>query len=156
MCNILIFTFQICAESYAILYSFKLKFDNTTTMLNFMTLASDEVCKVISRITITSYIKATAMSAMTMLSDCRNLEKVNILSGVGVNSTPAKAAKAFFADAGRLLQALVQYNGGNKDAALSIVVFGKGCLTVKEDDELVVWDEELQQEFTDLITMKLK
>lgn len=117
---------------------------------------SDEAWKAMVAITIAGYVKATAMPCMTLLADCRNLTKINIISGVGVNTTPQKAAKSFFTESGRLLQAIVHNAGGDKDATLNVVTFGKGCLTIKEEDEIVNWDEDQNDTFVELIKEKLK
>lgn len=93
---------------------------------------------------------------MNMLADCRNLKKITIVGGVGVNSTPEKAAKNFFTESGRLLQALVYAADGDKDAALDVVTFGKKCFTMKEEVNMVEWDEENMETFVELITEKLK
>lgn len=110
-----------------------------------------------SSVVITSYSKLTAMPAMNLLAECRNLQKVVIIGGVGVKSEPHKAAKVFFGEAGRLLQAIVGQNGGDKDAALSVVSFGSKCLTIKDEDgEEEAWDEDQTEEFADAIRNKLK
>lgn len=139
-----------------ILYAFRLRFDNTTTLLNFLSMISDQARKAMVAITITNYIKATAMPCMNLLAECRNLTTVRILNGVGANSTAQKTAKSFFTEAGRLLQTIVTTAGGDKAAALSTVTFGKGCLNTKEEDELVPWDEEEAESFVEQITEKLK
>ncbi|KAI4761580.1 hypothetical protein E4T52_06331 [Aureobasidium sp. EXF-3400] len=147
---------QLAAEARLILYAFRLRFDTTTTALNFLSMISTEARKAMVAITIAGYVKATAMPCMTLLADCSNLTKINIISGVGVNTTPQKAAKAFFTESGRLLQAIVHNAGGDKDAALNVVTFGKGCLTIKEEDEIVAWDDDQNETFVDLIAEKLK
>lgn len=147
---------QLATEARIILYAFRLRFDNTTTLLNFLSTITDEARKAMVAITITSYIKATAMPCMNLLAECRNLTKVSILNGVGTNTTPQKAAKAFFTEANRLLQTIVTTAGGNKDAALNVVTFGKGCLTIKEEDEIVAWDDDQVETFVEGVTEKLK
>ncbi|KAI4729585.1 hypothetical protein E4T49_02704 [Aureobasidium sp. EXF-10728] len=147
---------EIALEARQILYSYKLRFDSTTTLLNFLSLVGEEPRKAMLTISIVNYIKATAMPCMNMLADCRNLKKIFIVGGVGTNSKPEKAAKSFFTESGRLLQALVHAANGNKDAALNIVTFGKGCFNIKEEDQIVDWDQEQTEEFAELITDKLK
>lgn len=107
-------------------------------------------------ITITNYVKATAMPCMNLLAECRNLTAVRILNGVGANSTAQKTAKSFFTEAGRLLQTIVTTAGGDKDAAFSTITFGKGCLNTKEEDEIAPWDEDETDSFVEQITKKLK
>jgi hypothetical protein len=118
----------------------------------------DEARKAMLNITIATYQKATAMPCMNLLADCRNLQRITIINGVGTNSTPEKTAKSFFTEAGRLLQNIVTAAGGDKDAALNVVTFGKGCLCVKDKDEdkFVTWDEEEMDLFVDEIAKKLK
>ncbi|KAH0287351.1 hypothetical protein KCU62_g6028, partial [Aureobasidium sp. EXF-3399] len=147
---------QLASGARMILYGYRLRFDNTTTLLNFLSMIGDEARKAMVTITITSYVKATAMPCMNLLAECRNLTKINILNGVGANSTPQKTAKSFFTEANRLLQTLVNTAGGNKDAAFSIIIFGKGCLTTKEEDEIVAWDDDESDDFVKQITDKLK
>jgi len=117
---------------------------------------TDDARKAMLAITITSYVKATAMPCMNLLAECRNLGAIRILNGVGTNTAPQKAAKSFFTEAGRLLQTLVTTAGGDKDAAFSIITFGKGCLSIKEEDEIVPWDEDESNTFVDQIKEKLK
>jgi hypothetical protein len=76
--------------------------------------------------------------------------------GVGTNTTPQKAVKSFFTESGRPLQAIVHNAGADKDAALNVVTFGKGCLTIKEEDEIVNWDEDQNDTFVEQITDKLR
>ncbi|KAH0284544.1 hypothetical protein KCU71_g16255, partial [Aureobasidium melanogenum] len=102
------------------------------------------------------YTSSMAYAGMNMLADCRNLKKITIVGGVGVNSTPEKAAKNFFTESGRLLQALVYAAHGDKDAALDVITFGKKCFTMKEEVNMVEWDEENMETFVELITEKLK
>jgi hypothetical protein len=118
----------------------------------------DEARKAMLNITIATYQKGTAMPCMNLLADCRNLQRILIVNGVGTNSNPEKTAKSFFTEAGRLLQNIVNAAGGDKDAALSVVTFGKGCLCVKDKDEdkFVAWDEEDMDLFVDEIAKKLK
>ncbi|KAK6003693.1 hypothetical protein QM012_009464 [Aureobasidium pullulans] len=147
---------EVADEARQILYGTRLRFDTTTTLLNFLSQIGDDARKAMSTITITNYIKATAMPCMNLLADCRNLKKITIVGGVGVNSTPQKAAKNFFTESGRLLQAIVHAADGDKDAALDVISFGKKCFTIKEEDEIVEWDEENLESFVEQITDKLK
>ncbi|KAG9562187.1 hypothetical protein KCU71_g4761, partial [Aureobasidium melanogenum] len=147
---------ELAVEARQILYNFRLRFDTTTTLLNFLSQIGDDARKAMSTITITNYIKSTAMPCMNMLADCRNLKKITIIGGVGVNSTPQKAAKNFFTESGRLLQAIVNAADGDKDAALDVVTFGKKCFTIKEEDDVVEWDNEHIEDFAEQITDKLK
>ncbi|KAG9560226.1 hypothetical protein KCU71_g9105, partial [Aureobasidium melanogenum] len=111
---------ELAVEARSILYGTKLRFDNTTTLLNFLSM------------------------------------KITIIGGVGVNCTPQKAAKNFFTESGRLLQAIVNAADGDKDAALDVVNFGKKCFTIKEEDDIVEWDNEHIEDFVEQITDKLK
>ncbi|KAI4850078.1 hypothetical protein E4T44_02957 [Aureobasidium sp. EXF-8845] len=147
---------QIATEACIILYAFRLRFDTTTTALNFVSMIGDEARKAMLAITIVSYVKGTAMPCMNLLTECRNLERISIIGGIGTNTTPQKAAKSFFTEAGRLLQTIVHTSGGDKDAALNVVTFGKECFTIKEEDDLVAWDEDQVDTFIEEITNKLK
>ncbi|KAG9851816.1 hypothetical protein KCU98_g7162, partial [Aureobasidium melanogenum] len=147
---------ELAVEARSILYASKLRFDNTTTLLNFLSMVGDDARKAMSTIIIANYLKTTAMPCMNMLADCRNLKKITIVGGVGVNSNPQKAAKNFFTESGRLLQAIVNAADGDKDAALNVVNFGKNCFTMKEEDEVVGWDDENIEVFVEEVTEKLK
>ncbi|CAD0085268.1 unnamed protein product [Aureobasidium vineae] len=147
---------ELATEARQILYSYKLRFDTTTTLLNFLSMVGDEARKAMSNITIVTYTKATAMPCMNMLADCRNLQRVSIIGGVGTNATPQKAAKSFFTESGRLLQAIVHAADGDKDAALNVVIFGKNCFTIKEEDEIVSWDDDQTEDFCQQVVDKLK
>ncbi|KAI5201175.1 hypothetical protein E4T39_05373 [Aureobasidium subglaciale] len=147
---------ELAAEVRAILYSFRLRFDNTTTLLSFLSDVGPDVQHALSRVTIMNYQKPTAKPTMNLLSECKNLQSVSILSGVGVNSKPDKTSKSFFAEAERLLQAIVNRNNGNKDSALDVVSFGKGCFTTKEEDDVYEWEDDDMTKFAELIAIKLK
>ena len=140
------------------LYNYKLRFDTTTTLLNFLTSAGEQVRRMITDITIVTFAKGTVAPALTMLADCRNIQRIHLVSGVGVNSTPAKASKAFFADAGRLISALATQRNGDKDAAMLVFSFGvKKCFTTKgEEGEVNLWDEDEIEEFKETVKNKVK
>ncbi|THV72545.1 hypothetical protein D6D28_03891 [Aureobasidium pullulans] len=147
---------ESAAEARQILYGFRLKFDNTMSLLQFMSSAGDEVRKAMCRVTIGNWVKGTAMASMTMLMDCTNLTSVVILAGVGTNSKPDKAAKVFFAEAGRFIQNLVTANGGRKEVVFEIITFGKHCFSIKDEDELEDWDDDQVNIFTSEVNAKLK
>ncbi|KAI5269091.1 hypothetical protein E4T47_07276 [Aureobasidium subglaciale] len=147
---------ELAAEVRGILYSFRFRFDSTMTLLSFLSGVGPDVHHALSRITIMNYQKPTAKPTMNLLAECKNLESVSILSGVGVNSRPDKTSKSFYAEAERLLQAIVNRHGGNKDAALDVVSFGKGCFTIKEDGEECEWEDEDVTKFAEQIANKLK
>ena len=149
---------QVLDEARPILYGMNFRFDNTATLLQFLIQVGDKVRKLLSFVEIGLYQPKNAMNALAMLGECRALQRVHIGQGVAINATPQKAAKAFFADAGRFLESQASYKG-DKDSALQLLNFGKSvkCFSIKEGDGGVrAWSDEEKHEFVKLLAMKFK
>ena len=148
---------QIVTEARAILYNYHFKFDDLSTLLNFLSMASDHVRSAITHIEVSVYKKSVAVPAFSLLATCTSLIRLHLATGVGCNATPSKAAKAFFQDAARFMVA-VGRRMDKKDAAMDIVRFGRSakCFSVKEGDETRVWDDAEKQEFEALLKAKLQ
>ena len=97
------------------------------------------------------------MAAFSMLSSCPNLQRLHLSTGVGCNATPTKAAKAFWQDAARLMEAIGKRTQ-KKDAAMEIIRFGRSekCFSVKEGDEVRAWEQAEKDEFTNVLRAKLQ
>ncbi|GAB7354710.1 hypothetical protein MBLNU459_g5127t1 [Dothideomycetes sp. NU459] len=147
---------EILAEAYPILYGFTLKFDNSGTLLLFLSGVGERVRSMLTSLVVIQYNQKSALAAFNVLADSKNsIQKLRILDGLGKNQTPEKAAKAFFADARTFLQ-VVGKAKGNPFAGVELLSYGERCFTVKENNELRPWDEDEIEEFEKALKDKLK
>jgi hypothetical protein len=67
-------------------HSSKFHVDTTTILLNLLSQTGDDARKAVSAITITNYVKATSTPCINLLRDCRNIQKINTIGGVGLTA----------------------------------------------------------------------
>ncbi|GAM88514.1 hypothetical protein ANO11243_065470 [Dothideomycetidae sp. 11243] len=148
---------QLYLLSRPLLYGNHFKFDDTTTLMNFLSVRSLEVKAIFTNIEIATYKKSSSLAALQTLADCTNLRRVHISTGVNLNATPEKAAKAFLQDAGHFLRSMSNARGG-VDAGVNVLRFGRSqrCFGVKESDgEIRAWNDEERDRFADLLKADL-
>lgn len=94
-----------------------------------------------------------------MLSESANLQRLHIDAGLSFNSTPAKTAKQFWADAYRFLQAMGAAKG-DKAAGMDMITFGAGakCFSFRQEGQKNPrpFSEDEVREFRELVGAKLK
>ena len=71
--------------------------------------------------------------------------------------TPSKGAKEFFAEAGRFMEIMGRYRG-NKEAGADVLRFGRSekCFSIKDGEDVRMWDDDEKEEFMALIRAKLQ
>ena len=93
---------------------------------------------------------------MHFLADSRNLTKLRIDTNIFSEGDPAKAAKAFYADAYRFLENIGAAKG-DKVAGVDVLEFGKQALQYKDDKKNAKpWSSVMVEEFKELLRNKLK
>lgn len=100
---------------------------------------------------------------MHFLAEAQNLARLRIESGVYCGSEPAdpaKAAKTFYADAYKFLEAVggkgKGEEGGGKDAGVDLLEFGRLALVCRDEKKVVKpWDQEKVQEFWECLRERL-
>ena len=131
-----------------------MKFDKSDSALSFLSCVGERVRFSLTRLDIFNLTKTTALPMMMMLSECKHIQRVHIIGGVGTNSLPEKAARVFYSDAYRFLQTMGSLRG-DRFAGLDLLSFGKKCFVVKEGTETRMWTEDEIDEFTDALKGKL-
>ncbi|KAK8205584.1 hypothetical protein M8818_004957 [Zalaria obscura] len=147
------------AEARPLLYQFTLSFENTGTLLAFLSQCGTAVRALLSNIEIVTWQKANAPACLHMLSESANLQRLHIDAGLSFNSTPAKTAKQFWADAYRFLQAMGAAKG-DKAAGMDMITFGAGakCFSFRQEGQKNPrpFSEDEVREFRELVGAKLK
>lgn len=113
---------------------------------------SEKTLSLITRIEVEIYKRSCSSSLFNLLAHCPNLQRMHISSGVGLASTPQKAAKTFYGDARRLIDVLGRQRN-SPSAFLDVIRFGRSdkCFSIKDGDDLRAWNQEERQEFLDLL-----
>jgi hypothetical protein len=104
-------------------------FDNTGVLLDFLTALEPANRLLLRSFEVTTYVKATARNAFSVLSEATNLEKLKLSNGVVMEEDVEKAVKMFWSDASKLLTAL----GNAKE---------KTVVRVEEDEDSEGDDED--------------
>lgn len=100
---------------------------------------------------------------MHFLAEAQNLARLRIESGVycgGEPADPVKAAKAFYADAYKFLEAVGagkgKETGEEKDARVDLLEFGRLALVCKDEKKVVrPWDQGKVEEFRECLRERL-
>ncbi|KAK4550057.1 hypothetical protein LTR36_003024 [Oleoguttula mirabilis] len=143
-------------EAIPIFYAHTLKFESTSTLLDFLSQIPTSVRPLLHSLEIKTYIKTTSRNAMHFLSEARNLSRLRIEQGVFSEGDPNKAAKVFYADAYKFLEAIGAAKG-IKDAGVDVLDFGKTAFTFKDDKKVAKpWAEGLVAEFKENLRGRLK
>ncbi|KAI7066055.1 hypothetical protein KC339_g15622 [Hortaea werneckii] len=162
---------EVYTDALPIFYAHTLKFESTTTLLDFLSQIPTSIRPRLHSLEIKSYIKTTSRNAMHFLAEAQNLTRLRIESGVYCGSEPAdpvKAARAFYADAYKFLEAIAAASafkaagekgndeGGKKDAGVDLLEFGRLALVCKDEKKVVrPWDLEKVEEFRECLRERL-
>ena len=148
---------EVYEEAIPIFYNHVLRFDSTTTLLDFLGQLPNTVRPRITKVSIKSFVKTAARNAMHFLAESPGLAMLEIESGVFAGDDPTKAAKEFYDAAYKFLEA-VGGRKGNKTAGVDVLSFGKEAFLHKagEDKKKRAWDEEDVEEFKTALKAKLK
>ena len=129
--------------------------------MDFMTQIDTSVRPHIVNVEIKNYQKTSARNALSLLAECKNLNRLHFDSGVYAEGDPQRAARAFFADAHKFLQA-INTAKGNKEAGVNALSFAKGALTLKDEGKgkdgksSRNWPDHMVKEFKESLQAKMK
>ena len=147
---------EIYKEAVPILYAHNLLFDSTSTLLDFLSQTPAEVKPRLRNITAKHLVKTQSRNCFLNLSPATNITRLHIGAGVASEADPAKAAKTFYGDAYRFLEA-VGAKKGDKMGGVDVLSFGKQALVTKDEKKNAKpYDEEMREEFMDTLKSKLK
>ncbi|KAK3716647.1 hypothetical protein LTR37_006277 [Vermiconidia calcicola] len=147
---------EIYKEAVPILYAHNLLFDSTSTLLDFLSQTPAEVKPRLRNITAKHLVKTQSRNCFLNLAPATNITRLHIVAGVASEADPAKAAKTFYGDAYRFLEA-VGAKKGDKMGGVDVLSFGKQALVTKDEKKNPKpYDEEMREEFMDTLKSKLK
>lgn len=146
---------EINLEASPVLYNLTLKLESTTILNDFWNQLPSIVRTRFTSINLKAYVKTQSKNAMNMLAESSRIKSLYIDSGVFGEGDPAKAAKAFYADAYKFLEA-VGAAKGDKTAGVDVLSFGKAAFTYRDDKKATKpWSSALVEEFKDNLKEKL-
>ncbi|KAK5736116.1 hypothetical protein LTR17_007638 [Elasticomyces elasticus] len=147
---------EIHEEAIPIFYAHQLRFESTTTLLDFLSQIPQSVRPLLKNVYIKSWIKTTARNTMHCLSDSPNITKLHIDAGIHAEGDPIKAAKNFWGDAYKFLEAIGSAKG-DKVAGVDVLEFGKNAFQFKDDKKISKpWSAPLVEEFKENLRSKLQ
>ena len=149
-------TKQITNEALPILYNHTLKFESTATFEDFISTMPDAMRPLVTKVVFNAWVKTQSRNAMHNLARFPNLTHLHINSGVFAEGDPTKAAKHFYGEAYKFLEA-VGARKSDKQGGMNVISFGKQAFTYKDDKKVAKpWSEDLVKEFRKNVKAKLK
>lgn len=146
---------EIHDKALPIFYDHNLKFENTSTLMEFLSNVK-EVRPLITAVTINNWVKTTSKTAMGILAESPRITRLRIESGLFTEGDPAKAAKFFYDQAYKFLEAVGAVKG-DPTAGVDILSFGKQALMYKDDKKNAkTWSNDLVEDFRKELRMKLR
>ena len=146
---------EIYDKALPILYAHNLRFESTSTLMEFLSNIKD-VRPHITSVTIHPWVKTTSKTAMGILAESPRISSLTIDSGVYNEGDPAKAAKQFYDHAYKFLEA-VGAAKGDPTAGVDVLEFGKQAFKYKDDKKNEKsWSHQLVEEFKDALREKLR
>jgi hypothetical protein len=124
---------QVHQEAAPIFYGLTIKFENTSSVTDFLSQTPTSLLSKLTSIEIKLYQKTSARNAMHLLSGCPNIRHLRIDQGVFAERDVKKAARAIWADMYKLLPALGATRSP-KSSAVDVLSFGRDALTHKAGD----------------------
>lgn len=147
---------EIYKEAVQVLYGHTIKLESTTVLLDFMGQLQGSARARITDLSIKMFVKTTSRNALHFLAEAAQIKRLHIDSGICNEGDPIKAAKAFFTDAYKFLEAAGAAKG-DKAAGVDVLSFGKQAFKYKDDSgTLKPWANGLVDEFKDNLRAKLK
>ncbi|KAK3675775.1 hypothetical protein LTR78_004416 [Recurvomyces mirabilis] len=147
---------EVYDEAIQVFYAHTLRLESTTTLLDFMGQIPTNIKPYLKSLTIKNYIKTSSRNSMHFLAEAKNLTRLHFEAGVFGEGDPVKAAKQFYADAYKFLEA-IGAGKGDKTAGVDVLSFGKEALQSKDDKKnLKPWSDVLVEEFKENLRLKVK
>lgn len=93
---------------------------------------------------------------MHFLAESPRIQRLRFEAGVCAEGDALKAAKAFYGDAYKFLEAIGTQKG-DRAAGVDVLSFARGALTSKDDNKAVRnWSPETEEAFRQALKNKLK
>lgn len=148
---------EVYEEALPIFYNHCLCFENTTTLLDFLSQLPNTVRPRITKISIKVFVKTSARNALHFLAESPSIAELHIENGVHSGEDPSKAAKEFYDAAYKFLEA-VGGRKGDKTAGVDVLSFGKDAFMHKagNDKKKRVWDDYEVGQFRSSLKDKLE
>ena len=147
---------EVYEEAIPVLYDHTFKLESSVTLLDFMGQLPNSARGRFNKISIKTYVKTQGRTAMHFLADWANITHLYIDSGVVLEGDPAKAAKTFYIDAYKFLEAMGARKG-DKAAGLDVLSFGKQAFTYKDDKKTSrPYSNDMLADFRKHLKAKLK
>ncbi|KAH9826221.1 hypothetical protein Tdes44962_MAKER03605 [Teratosphaeria destructans] len=149
---------EISTEATPHLYTLPLRLDSTATLLDFLSQLPTPVRRPPARPQHQNLHQDRLRARpCTSLAESRDLRRFHVGAGVCGDADPAKAARLFYADACKFLQAVGAVRG-RKDAGVDILSFGPLAFTAKDaaTKEVRPWAAPMVEEFRENLRAKLK
>ena len=148
---------EIYEEAAPIFYHHTINLESTSTLNDFLAQVPTAVRPRFTHFCIKAYVKTTSRNAMNLLAESPNIKRLHIESSVSSEKDAGKAAKMFYADSYKFLEA-VGAAKNDKKAGVDVLSFGKQAFTHKEGEKKLVrpWDDELVEKFKADLKAKLK
>lgn len=122
---------EIHLEVVDMLYAMPIRFTTTTDLLDFIGAIKLEHKARLRDLEIKKYMKSSARIAFTFLADVPGLRRIKLETDVITDDDPVKAAKTFWSDASKLLEAV----GARKEKEMIKVPIIKDTKKDGSDDE---------------------
>lgn len=136
---------QIHNEAMPLFYALPLRFDTPSTLMTFFAGLPSGVRMHLRHVEIRSYVKKDAKTALAFLAEAKNLAHLRIEMNVVNEDDVAKAAKSFWLDVGKLLEAV----GAKFDKKMVVPRKPKPKVLKREEDDASEEGEEDNDEDDD-------
>lgn len=146
---------EVYEDAVQVLYDHTMRFENTTTVLDFLGQLPSAVRPRVTKVAIQKFLKTSGRNAMHFLAECPGIISLHIESGVYTGDGPTKAAKEFHDAAYKFLEA-VGARKGDKKAAVDMLTFGRDAFTFKVPPSGRPWSKSDVDEFREALKAKLE
>lgn len=116
----------------------------------------------VTSVEIKLYQKTSSRNALHLLSEAKNLTRLSFESGVTNESDPVKAAKAFWNDSYKFLQAVgTRREDKDNTKAIEVLNFHEDALTMKDESKkndknaTEPWSDDMIEDFKQALVAKL-
>ena len=146
---------EIHDKALPIFYAHRLKFENTTSLLDFLGQVRD-VRPHITSVEIKQYIKLTARPALSILAESPRIKRLHFDAGVFSEGDASKAAKQFHEHAYKFLEAVGAMEK-DPEAGVAVLSFSRGAFKYKDDKKVEKsWSQSMVDDFKEALRTRLR
>ncbi|KXS98855.1 hypothetical protein AC578_10836 [Pseudocercospora eumusae] len=145
---------QVRKEALQIFTALPLRFETTHATVDFF-MANSHLRNTVTNIEIKTYQKTSARNALHYLSEVPTLTRLHFETGVSSETDPIKAAKTFWNDGYKFLQAVAnRREDKDKTKTLDILSFHTSAF-LQGSDSSKPWTNSMLKDFRDALVAKL-